>query len=63
MGVKKEEGSLLTRSRWSADMQMVGPSQVVYPEEDWYLLETNYDYWKEPGDGRRAAGRNGIEWF
>nr|6DY3_B Chain B, N-acylethanolamine-hydrolyzing acid amidase beta-subunit [Caenorhabditis elegans]6DY3_D Chain D, N-acylethanolamine-hydrolyzing acid amidase beta-subunit [Caenorhabditis elegans]6DY3_F Chain F, N-acylethanolamine-hydrolyzing acid amidase beta-subunit [Caenorhabditis elegans]6DY3_H Chain H, N-acylethanolamine-hydrolyzing acid amidase beta-subunit [Caenorhabditis elegans] len=50
-GIKKNEGVVISRNRWSA--------ANVYPlnvdANQWFLVETNFDNWKKQGDDRRIT--------
>ncbi|GMT19338.1 hypothetical protein PFISCL1PPCAC_10635, partial [Pristionchus fissidentatus] len=48
-GVNKFEGVVISRNRWNAaDVERLS-------EKNWYLVETNFDHWKEDGDKRRIT--------
>ncbi|XP_065178544.1 N-acylethanolamine-hydrolyzing acid amidase-like [Sycon ciliatum] len=56
-GVARDEGAVITRDRVKVDdvWQLQSHSSASY---SWYLLETNYDHWREPVayDNRRKYG-------
>merc|ERR1712048_286903 len=54
-GSKAGEAAVITRSRLKADDIMTFADKK---EDEWYLLETNYDHWKKPLfiDDRRTPG-------
>ncbi|GMR42496.1 hypothetical protein PMAYCL1PPCAC_12691, partial [Pristionchus mayeri] len=48
-GVNKFEGAVISRDRWrAADVERLD-------EKNWFLVETNFDHWKEDGDKRRIT--------
>ena len=59
-GTTADEGALLTRSRHSADVQLV-KHQQTFPENKWYLLQTNDDYFLPATDSRRATGHDDMD--
>merc|ERR1712038_1027946 len=61
-GRKSNEGALLTKGTNTTDVQFVA-AQKRYPENKWYLLETNYDYFEEPAwwDNRRKVGHQQMD--
>ena len=59
-GMDQDEGALLTKYSRSADIQKV-QYQSYYPDNDWYLAQTNDDYWLEAGDARRESAHNSMD--
>ena len=62
-GKTNSQGIVLTRDRFHSDTQTV-TSQEAY-NEDWYILQTNYDWWNEApyehrNTTRRAGGRQAM---
>jgi N-acylethanolamine-hydrolysing acid amidase len=52
-GTKSGQGVVITRNRWStADMYSLNPAKGR-----WFLVETNFDRWKKPGDDRRDVAK------
>ena len=64
-GVHKGEGAVVTRDR-NADSHLwrlgdVHRKNATDGGAAWYVLETNYDWWKPAGDGRRAAAAKSMD--
>jgi hypothetical protein len=60
-GVEAGQGGVVTRDRNSvAAFWQLGTVPPPLQAESWYVLETNYDYWKDPPsyDDRRKYGIN-----
>jgi len=54
-GARTGEGAIITRDREKPDdvWHVTAPSM-------WNIIETNYDHWKESGDGRLAVAEKGM---
>ena len=64
-GLTQEEGVLITKSSRTSDIQRV-ENQVSYPDLEWYIVETNFDYWEnapvsaEPDGSKNISRRDKI---
>lgn len=56
-GNSSTEGCVITRDQYKADIWQLGTGSVTQNSK-WYLLQTNYDHWKQPPffDNRRGPG-------
>uniref|UniRef100_A0AC34PW57 Ceramidase n=1 Tax=Panagrolaimus sp. JU765 TaxID=591449 RepID=A0AC34PW57_9BILA len=50
-GVKTGQGVIITRNRWAA----ADIFELNISKGRWFLVETNFDHWKKPGDDRRES--------